>query len=165
MIWRILTQIFLFIMCAVFQTTVASWIEVFGVRPDFFVIFIVFIALGKGAAAGALWGFIAGFSQDVYAPAEWLGASTIAFTVLGFLVGLLEERFITLNLGLKIGVLAIGFLVSDFIYYFLTGVPNDSLARIFLTASLPECVYTVLFATLVFYLFSRKNTKKGHVKG
>ncbi|MDR1759484.1 MAG: rod shape-determining protein MreD [Fibrobacter sp.] len=165
MIWRILAQIFLFVMCAVLQTTVASWIEILGVRPDFFVIFIVFIALGRGAAVGALWGFIAGFSQDVYAPAEWLGAGTIAFTVLGFLVGLLEERFITLNLGLKIVVLAIGFFVSDFIYYLLIEVPSDSLTRIFLTISLPECIYTVLFATLVFYLFSRKNTKKNHVKG
>lgn len=165
MIGRFLIQLLLFLACALLQTTIASWIEVFAIRPDFFVIFIVFVALKKGPAVGTLWGFIAGFSQDIYAPVEWLGAHTISMTVLGFVVGLLEERFIALNMALKIGVLVIGFFISDFIYYYLIGMEGDSFGVLFLTTSLPQCIYTVLLGTLFFYLFSRGKSKKKHVKG
>ena len=50
----------------------------FDVAPDFILIFVVVAALRQGPVAGMLWGFVAGFSQDVYAPVEWLGSQTLS---------------------------------------------------------------------------------------
>ena len=67
----------LFIIVFALQMTVADWLSFFDVGPDFVIIFIVAIAIRMGPAAGCFWGFVAGFTQDVYAPVEWLGAHSI----------------------------------------------------------------------------------------
>ena len=60
-----------------------------------------------------------------YAPVEWLGANAISMTVVGYAVGQLEERFLSLNLPAKVGVLGLGFFVCDMIYYGITGLSKD----------------------------------------
>jgi len=159
--WKWIRTLLLFVLCFVLQTTVAQWLQIFGAGPDLVVILIVSIAIKHGPAAGVLWGFLAGFTQDIYAPVEWLGANTVAFTVLGFLVGQLEERFLTLNLPTKIAVLGFGFLICDMLYFFLTGLEKDVITNLFFSKTLPECAYTVIIGTVVFHLSSGKKKRHG----
>ena len=158
--WKWIRVLILFVICFALQTTVAEWLSIFGACPDFVLILIVAIAIKHGPAAGALWGFLAGFTQDVYAPVEWLGANTISMTVLGFFVGQLEERFLTLNLPAKVGVLGFGFLLCDMLYFFLTGLEKDVVTNLFFSKTLPECVYTMVIGAVVFHLSIGK--KKRH---
>ena len=150
----------LFIFCFVLQTTVGDWLKIFDVGPDFVIIMIVAIAIKYGPATGCFWGFFAGFMQDIYAPVEWLGAHTIAMTVLGFVVGQLEERFLTLNLPAKTAVLAIGFFVCDMIYFLLTGLEKDVVTSLFFSKTVPECLYTVVVGAVVFHLSSGKMKRR-----
>lgn len=150
----------LFVIVFALQMTVADWLSFFDVAPDFVMIFIVAVAIRRGPAAGCLWGFVAGFTQDVYAPIEWLGANTIAMTVVGYAVGQLEERFLSLNLPAKVGVLGLGFFVCDMIYYGITGLSKDVVTNLFLTKSLPECIYTMLIGGIFFYLDLGSKKKK-----
>lgn len=153
----------LFVISFALQVTVADWMQIFGKGPDIVVIFIVAIAIKFGPAAGCLWGFVAGFSQDVYAPVEWLGAHTISMTVLGFAVGQLEERFLTLNMPAKIGVLGFGFFLCDMVYFGVTGLSKEIITNLFLTKSVPECIYTMFIGAIVFYLDPGTGKKKKHV--
>ncbi len=158
---RWLKILILFAVAFGLQVTVAQWLQIFGVGPDFVIIFIVAVAIKCGPSAGCFWGFLAGFAQDVYAPVEWLGAYSIAMTVIGFAVGQLEERFLTLNLPAKIGVLGLSFFVCDGIYFGITGLSKEIVTNLFLTQTLPECIYTMLVGAIVFYLdFGQK---KKHV--
>ena len=152
----------MFILVFALQMTVAEWLGFFDISPDFVVIFIVAVAIRMGPTAGCLWGFVAGFTQDVYAPVEWLGANSISMTVLGFAVGQLEERFLTLNLPAKMAVLAIGFFVCDMIYFLLTGLEKDVVTNLFFSKTIPECAYTVVVGAVVFYLSAGKAGKKKH---
>ena len=157
--WKWLHVFLLFLVCFVMQTTVAQWLAIFDAGPDFILIFIISVAIKHGPAAGVLWGFIAGFSQDVYAPVEWLGANTISFTILGFLVGQLEERFLTLNLPAKVGVLGFGFFLCDMLYFFLTGLGKEVVTNLFFSKTIPECVYTMVVGAVVFHLSIGKPKK------
>ena len=159
--YRWLKILLTFVLCFILQTTVADWLRIFDIGPDFVVIMVVSIALKYGPAAGCFWGFCAGFTQDVYAPVEWLGAHTIALTCLGFVVGQVEERILTLNLPAKVGVLALGFCASDLVYFLLTGLGKDVFAPLLISKTLPECVYTVVVGAVVFRLSVGK--KKRHV--
>ena len=150
----------LFVIVFALQMTVADWLSFFDVSPDFVMIFIVAVAIRRGPAAGCFWGFVAGFTQDVYAPIEWLGANTISMTVVGYAVGQLEERFLSLNLPAKVGVLGLGFFVCDMIYYGITGLSKDVVTNLFLTKSLPECIYTMLIGGIFFYLDLGSKKKK-----
>ena len=150
----------MFVLVFVLQTTVSEWLQILGIGPDFVVIFIVSVAIRFGPATGCFWGFWAGFTQDVYAPVEWLGANAISMTVVGYAVGQLEERFLSLNLPAKVGVLGLGFFVCDMIYYGITGLSKDVVTNLFLTKSLPECIYTMLIGGIFFYLDLGNNKKK-----
>ena len=156
-----LKVLILFVIVFSLQLTVANWMSFFDIAPDFVIIFIVAVAIKMGPAAGCFWGFFAGFPQDVYAPVEWLGANSISMMVLGFAVGQLEERFLTLNLPAKVGVLGLGFFVCDMIYYAVTGLSKDVITNLFLTKTLPECLYTLLIGGIFFYLDIGKK-KKSH---
>lgn len=149
-----------FVVVFILQITVADWMRFLDVGPDLVVIFIVAVAIKCGPAAGCFWGFLAGFTQDVYAPVEWLGAHSISMTVVGFAVGQLEERFLTLNLPAKVGVLGLGFFVCDAIYFVITGLSKTVVTSLFLTKSLPECLYTMLIGGIFFYLDLGKKKKK-----
>ncbi|MCQ2096661.1 MAG: rod shape-determining protein MreD [Fibrobacter sp.] len=150
----------LFLLAFGLQVSVASWLSIFGISPDLVIIFVVTVSIKFGPAAGCFWGFMAGFTQDVYQPIEWLGANTIALTILGFVVGQLEEKLLTLNTPAKVGVLALGFFVTDMIYYGITGLSRDIITNLFLTKSVPECAYTLFIGSIVFYLDRGK--KKRH---
>ena len=157
--WKWLRVFLSFVVCFALQTTVAEWLQIFGAGPDFVIILVVSIAIKHGPAAGVLWGFLAGFTQDVYAPVEWLGANTISLTVLGLLVGQLEERFLTLHLPAKVGVLGFGFMLCDMLYFFLTGLEKDVGTNLFFSKTLPECAYTMAVAAVVFHLSIGKKKK------
>lgn len=157
---RWLITLFLFIVVFALQVTVADWLSIFDVSPDFVIIFIVTTAIRFGPAAGCFWGFLAGFTQDVYAPVEWLGAHSISMLVLGFAVGQLEERFLSLNLPAKVGLLGLGFFVCDMIYFGITGLSKDVVTNLFLTETLPECLYTMFIGIIFFYLDLDKKKKK-----
>ena len=154
-----LKVLILFMLVFALQMTIADWLSIFDIAPDFIIIFIVTVAIKRGPAAGCFWGFIAGFTQDVYAPVEWLGANSISMTILGFAVGQLEERFLSLNLPAKVGVLGLGFFVCDMIYYAVTGLSRDVITNLFLTKTLPECLYTLLIGGIFFYLDIGKKKK------
>lgn len=159
--WKWIKVLLVFIGCFILQTTVGSWLQIFGAGPDFIIIMIVSIAIKYGPVAGCFWGFCAGFTQDVYAPVEWLGAHTVSMTILGFIVGQLEEKFLTLNQPAKVGVLGLGFFICDMIYFFMTGLEKEVVTNLFFSKTIPECIYTVVVGALVFHLSMAK--KKKHV--
>ena len=97
---KFIKHLLFFVIAIVLQTTLASWIGIYGQEPDFVLIFIVVMALSHGPVSGMLWGFFAGFSEDIFATVDWLGAQTLAFTCVGFGVGQLEEKFLRLRLQL-----------------------------------------------------------------
>lgn len=156
---KFIKHLLLFIVTVVLQTTLAAKIEFYGQEPDFVLIFVVVMAISCGPVSGMLWGFFAGFSEDVYASVDWLGAETIALTCVGFGVGQLEERFLRLNLATKVALLGLAFILNDVVYYGLIGIPQASVFSFFLSKTLPECLYTMLFGALFFFLLNRFDSR------
>ena len=148
----------MFVLAFAMQSSVGDWLKILDVGPDFVVIFLVSVSLRYGAATGCFWGFLAGFTLDVYAPVEWLGANAIAMTIVGFAVGQLEEHFLTINLPPKIGVLGLAFFVNDMFYFLITGLEKDVVMTLFVTRTVPECIYTVVIGGILFYLTSGKKS-------
>lgn len=152
---------FLYVVVFAAQMTVGEWLQIFGVAPDFVLIFVVSVALKCGPAGACFWGFLSGFTLDVYAPVEWLGANAMALTVVGFCVGQLEERILKLNLPGKMGVLFLSFFLCDLVYFLITGLGKNAVTTLFVVKTLPECAYTLLVGGIFFYLTAEKT--KNHV--
>lgn len=151
---------FLFIVVLIGQTTLASVIQIFGVGPDFVLIFVVFVALRYGAAAGVLWGFMAGLVEDVYGPLEFVGAATLSKCIVGWLVGQMEEKFLNLDIVTKVAILGVSFFLCDAIYVMSVGMVREEVARLFLQRSLPEGVYTLLIGTIAFHFLYPRSGRR-----
>lgn len=159
---KFIKHLFFFVLALVLQTTLASWLSFYGCEPDFVLIFVVVLAISRGPVSGMLWGFWAGFSEDIYSPVEWLGAQTVAFVCVGFAVGQLEEKFLRLNLASKVALLGLAFMLNDLVYYWNVGIGQESVGGFFLKSTIPECIYTMVFGGFLFYLLNRFEGKIGH---
>lgn len=74
------------------QVTILNRIPLPDGRPDLIVLVVVALALVRGPEYGALLGFAAGLAADVVPPADHtLGRLALAYAVVGYAAGLLEE--------------------------------------------------------------------------
>lgn len=154
---------FVFCLCVILQTTVGNWISIYEIAPDFLLIFVAHRAFRRGPSVGAGWGFFVGFACDVYGPLDWLGIMTISVTLFGYLLGLLEERFLTLRPIPRLFAVGLGLILCDMVQFVLTGAPRENLWNHFLFRTLPCSAYTIVCAGIAFYFLFRKRGRAGNV--
>jgi len=157
---KFLLYAFLFFIVALLQTAIVPRIEILGAQPSFLLILTVITALRHGTLAGCFIGFMSGLLCDVYAPVEWLGAFSLSYCIVGFVVGQINESFINLSLFPQIVVLILADLLKDLIYYFSIGKTIENIPKIILSLTFPNIIYTVSLGAICFYLFSRKTERK-----
>jgi rod shape-determining protein MreD len=74
------------------QTGVVNRLPLPGGRPDLPILVVVALALVGGPSYGAVLGFSVGFAADVLPPADHtLGRLALAYAVVGYLAGLVED--------------------------------------------------------------------------
>jgi rod shape-determining protein MreD len=157
---KFLLYAFLFFLAVIFQTVIVPHIEIRGAQPSFLLILTVVTALRHGSLAGCFIGFASGLLCDVYAPIEWLGAFSLAYCAIGFIIGQIEESFINLSLFPKIIVLTLADFLKDALYYVSIGKTSEDIPKIMFSFTLPNAVYTVAIGAIFFYLLSMKTEKK-----
>ncbi|MCR4435259.1 MAG: rod shape-determining protein MreD [Clostridiales bacterium] len=99
--------IFIFLI-GVIQSTILNYFEVYNVKPNLLVVFIILSALLRGNTEGAVIGFFAGLSQDIIA-GKVVGFYALLGLYLGLVVGSLNKRLYREN-----------FLVAIFFTFFST---------------------------------------------
>ena len=80
----------LLIVATLLQTAVAANIHILGAEPDFVLIFVVAVALLRGAEVGASFGFVAGAIVSI-ALFEPPGVRSLSLVAVGYLVGRYSE--------------------------------------------------------------------------
>lgn len=140
-----------FFVCAIIQTGIVGYIDIFGIRPNLFITLITCFALLGRAAEGAVIGFIAGIIQDMTMGYS-LGGYAVLGMYLGLIVGILNTGFVKENLLVAIAFVFGASIAYETIFYFLvlfiSGQTDILLA--FRKIILPEAVYNSLAALLFF---------------
>lgn len=72
------------------QLYLAELLALGDIRPDFILVFLVFLSARYGRITGILLGFSAGLLQDLTGSLSVLGASALAKSVVGYTVGTLN---------------------------------------------------------------------------
>ncbi|MFC1481966.1 rod shape-determining protein MreD [Candidatus Neomarinimicrobiota bacterium] len=72
------------------QQYVAPLLQIGNIKPDFILIFLIFIAARYGRMTGIIIGFGAGLFQDLTGSLTVLGASALVNSCVGFVVGTLN---------------------------------------------------------------------------
>ena len=142
---------------AVIQTTMLRPIQIFGVQPNLFVIFVVCAAiLSSSAPESAIMGFVLGFLFD-FLIGRTPGVSMLLLMYAGVLNGMLYKRILT---GKYFGIITTVFVTSllySFLYYSMHfamwGMGNFGYA--FLRVMLVETVYNTIIAIPMFLLMRK----------
>lgn len=80
----------IFLITMVVQIYLAQYIAIGSIRPDFVLVFLVFISARYGRTWGILWGFMAGLMQDATGSLSVLGANALAKSIVGYVLGTLN---------------------------------------------------------------------------
>lgn len=87
------------ILCIVFiiiyflQLNFFSWFTIAGIKPNLFILLILFIGLYAGTKLGTALGLIFGFIIDILG-STLIGVSALCLGVIGFLRRLLRKKFL-----------------------------------------------------------------------
>ena len=146
------------VLCFLMQTTVFQSIALAGEVPNLILIVVVAIAYMRGRKEGMYVGFASGLLIDlVYG--DVVGMYAVLFVVIGYVVGICNEIYYTDELSVPIILIAISDFMFNFAYYvfnFLLRGRLDVLYYIWRTI-LPEVVYTVLVAVVLYQLLHTLN--------
>lgn len=134
----------------ILQQTLARWIAVGSVRPDFMLIALTAVALRRGPAFGLYAGLFLGLLQDVYAY-ESLGAGVLAKCLVGYGLGFFEEKVMKVMAATRVLLLALALVAHDLVFFMAAGFRGRFFYEALLLQSLPSTVYTLVLGAIAFY--------------
>jgi rod shape-determining protein MreD len=108
----------------VLQTTVFTHLRVFGAVPDLTLVATVAMAYEEGPMAGAVFGFAAGLSTDLFLSTP-LGLSALAFALTAYGVGLFQSGLIRESRGIASVLGGVGGIVGNAIFLIVGGIAGN----------------------------------------
>jgi rod shape-determining protein MreD len=143
------------------QTTLAGFVGIAGIVPDFVLLWIVGIAVRRGQIPATVTGFLLGLGCDMLGgPDGMLGLSAIAKTIAGFLAGYFynPNKILQTLSGARLLLITLLASAAHNLIYFLVILQGLGLswgAMLFLYG-LPTTAYTVAVALLPMFAYARK---------
>lgn len=85
-------MLFLLLLCvSLFQSTLLQHLSPWGIRPDLFIILVVFFSLKVDTRQASLFNFLFGITKDFFSAGP-LGLNALLFIICGFLISLIKDR-------------------------------------------------------------------------
>lgn len=111
----------LILMAGLLQSTAATRVKIYGVKPDLVLILLVVGTLIYGSRSGLVWAFIGGLVLDVFSGGP-MGASSLALMAAVLLAGVGHRTLSRFNVLVPIGAMALGTAVYGAAYLALLTV-------------------------------------------
>ena len=158
---KIVRNLLLVIIALLLQTTLVETIAIRQIKPDVVIIVLVFISFYEGKITGTIFGFLAGWLQDIYSP-EYLGLNALCKSIIGFLVGCTSGEVIEENVVAQGIILFFATFVHDLLYFLIYswGHMHDYVWYI-VRYGLPTALYTTAVGIILFALYV--NRRKGRI--
>lgn len=155
---RTVVLLLLVIIALLLQSTIFTFLQVAGVKPDLVLMVVAFNGFLRGSREGAFLGFLAGLAQDIFT-GSYIGLNAITKMAAGYLVGLAEARFFKESAILvSLVTMSVG-VVNQVIFYLLLYYlhvevpPYYALVQVII----PSAIYTGLLVPLSYWKFYSSN--------
>jgi rod shape-determining protein MreD len=125
----------------VLQITLANLISVFGIKPDFIVLFVIVRSLLEGPTAGVVWGFSLGFLLDA-ASGGILGLGSLIYCLAGFISGQIGAKKYTNWVHYIVALAVVVPAVHSLFFYLHEPWQQIDLLRLIFLRLLPSVVFT-----------------------
>ncbi len=156
---RYLRSAFVLIILLVVQTVFVPFMILRGVVPDVLLIWVVYIALRRGQVEATVVGFIVGLLQDVTAT-QFLGLAALAKTIAGFAAGYFyneNQTEQTLSSYRFVMIVVVCSLIHNVVYFTIfLQGAGVPLVSTMLQFSFTTALYTSALSFLPMFAFARK---------
>ncbi|MEE9169265.1 MAG: rod shape-determining protein MreD [bacterium] len=145
----------IFLVVLILQHSFANFMAIYGVKPNFIVIYIVFLSIKFGRLFGCIAGFFMGIIEDSLLTILF-GLNALCKSFVGFIADNVHAGLIGNNL-LDIGfLLFLASLVHNFLYNWIYSFGAD-VSAIFLLFrfALPGALYTALIGMIITAIFPK----------
>ena len=138
----------------IFQWMLGDMFSIYGVTPNFLVIFIIFIGLTHSQIQAIWIGFILGFLMDALTATQLMGLSALGLSIVGYLAGIFHGRIVRVPIVLQY-LLHTAFILVFFMLTVMIGLQDApwSVGNIVFLILLPKTLYTLILLIGVFVLF------------
>ena len=157
---RFLVTTLIIIINFILQTTIFSYIEFWGVRPNASIILIVSFAIFRYDGEGAIIGFFTGLLQDIIFGSV-IGVHAFLGMTIGYFCGKPFKDFYAENYLLPLFLVFVSTLFYEFAYYIITFFFRGKLDMFFYLKRiiLPSIIYTALLSIPAYRFFYAINKK------
>lgn len=140
----------------VLQVTVAPYLAVFGVKPNFLFLVVVTLALAEGPVAGSAAGFVGGLLTDLLGTSA-VGPYALVLCVVGYVAGMLQANMFAEGWLLPVSVVAVASVTTEVSYGVILLVLDASTPfwAAFGRIMLPVALYNTVLAVLVYPWLAR----------
>lgn len=146
------------IICFVLQSSLYQFISLANVMPNLLLILVVSTAYMRGKIAGMTMGFFCGLLIDILF-GKLIGLYALIQMIIGYIAGFANKIYSRDDYTLPLFFIAIADFIYQFIYYIFEFLLRGRLDFLFYlrTKILPEIIYTVAAATIVYKLLHTIN--------
>ncbi|HHT9124456.1 MAG TPA: rod shape-determining protein MreD [Candidatus Brocadiia bacterium] len=163
---RFITLFILLLLCtSLIQSALLQHLSPWGIRPDLFIIFVIFFSFKFNAKQANLPIFIVGITKDVFSAGP-LGLNAFLFIICGFLISLIKDRIfkehpftqaiITFIISVLYGTGYVSVLSLSSHSVSITGIGWRITAVALYTALIAPFAYLLLCRFRFSYLFERR---------
>lgn len=144
---------FTFLIIYFLHSNFFSWFKIFGVMPNLFVIFILFISLYSNKVTGITYGITIGLLLDLFIGKK-VGISAIMFGVVSVIGVIFDRNFSKENRFTLIVMVIVATLAFEIGSYILSYFIYQNYIQIvpFIKILMVECVYNALLTILLYPL-------------
>lgn len=138
------------------QANFFSWFTIFGIKPNLFIIYILFIGLFGNRGMGIIYGSITGIFLDLLFE-EKIGVNLIALSLIGIIATIFDKNF-SKDSRMTIMLMVAGITASyEIIIYFLNYfILNGNLEILeFLKILLIEIIYNIIITIIIYPLIKK----------
>ncbi|MBR6095048.1 MAG: rod shape-determining protein MreD [Lachnospiraceae bacterium] len=164
---KLVMNILLIVIFFVLQTTVFSRLSIVGVVPSLMVVLIAVTGFMQGDKPALIMGFVCGLLLDLFT-FRILGMQALILCLIGFVTGQFHNTFYPEDFKLPLLVITGSDLAYSLMMYFFAYLfrARFHFGYYFLNICLPELVYTLFVALLIYpgFLLLYRFVIKGRVK-
>ncbi len=157
---RKFVEVILIVFCFIFQTSFFQHFKIAGVSPNLLVVLVSSIGFMRGKKEGMFVGFVSGFLIDLFF-SPVIGFYTMIYTLVGFLNGFFTKEFMPEDVKLPVILIVLSDIFLNvciyFIFFLFRG--DFEIMYYFVNLIVPEIVYTLLVAILLYLLTLKINQK------
>ena len=143
-----------FILIYILQSNFFSWFTIAGIKPNLFIILVLFVGLFAGRIYGMSFGIILGLFLDIFIGRK-IGVSSILYGALGILGGILDKNFSKDSKITIVGMVAVSTIIFELFAYIINSTIYTyiwewlSVIKIILIETIYNSILTIILYPII----------------